>query len=124
MDGDGDILGMQRRPEVVEPTVPAATSAPATAAAAATSPAGAAARHATGANPLKRQRSVGGGALARVESEVSDICQNGVHGSKIVAQSKTLPRLPPHHRPSLPTPFCPLVKADEILAKLSLYDYN
>eukprot|EP00903_Cladosiphon_okamuranus_P017819 g16398.t1 len=71
MDGDGDILGMRTRPEAVEPTVPAATSEPenASAANAATTAAGAAARHATGASPLKRQRSVGGGALPRVESE-------------------------------------------------------
>lgn len=68
MDGDGDILGMRRRPE----TVPAAAPETATAAAA-TAAAAAAARHATGASPMKRQRSAGGGSSARVESEVSHL---------------------------------------------------
>ena len=72
MDGDGDILGMQRRPEAVPPAVPTAPETAAAAAAAATGAAGAAARHATGASPLKRQRSAAGGSSARVESEVSN----------------------------------------------------
>lgn len=80
MDGDGDILGMRRRPEPAQPTAPTAASASsgtaapvgtttAAAATAAGSAAGAAARLATSASPLKRQRSTGG-ASGRGEGEV------------------------------------------------------
>lgn len=79
MDGDGDILGMRRRPEAVQPAATTSagagsSSASETASAAAATASSSAARHATGASPLKRQRSIGGGSLARVDSEVSNIC--------------------------------------------------
>ncbi|CAM9859248.1 unnamed protein product [Pylaiella littoralis] len=69
MDGDGDILGMRRRPEPAQPTAPGSASASGTSTpvgAAATT--AAAARLATGSSPLKRQRSTGG-TSARAESE-------------------------------------------------------
>ncbi|CAM9770619.1 unnamed protein product [Scytosiphon promiscuus] len=75
MDGDGDILGMRRRPEPAQAGTAAAGASSqgssGTADAAAVAATGAAAlRHATGASPLKRQRSLGGGGMsARVESE-------------------------------------------------------
>lgn len=105
MDGDGDILGMRRKPEAVQPAAPTSTSAgaggsaPETAATAtATAATAAAARYATGASPLKRQRSVGGGSLARVESEVSNIYIR-CHGSNGNVGERRSP--PPH-----PPPFC------------------
>ncbi|CAM9525508.1 unnamed protein product [Ectocarpus sp. 13 AM-2016] len=71
MDGDGDILGMRRRPEPAQPADPTTALAGNSAAVADAAPeaGAAAARHAAGASPLKRQRSLAAGAAARAEGQ-------------------------------------------------------
>ncbi|CBJ32780.1 expressed unknown protein [Ectocarpus siliculosus] len=84
MDGDGDILGMRRRPEPAPPAEPTTAVAGTSGAVADAAPAAAAAaaRHAAGASPLKRQRSLAAGAAARAEGQVVE----GVAGEVPVDQ--------------------------------------